>query len=222
MAILLVEPNDARRPVTQRFLHRAGYMIEAVPTAALARQQLARRRFEFVLLAQHLPDGDGLTLLREATRRDDHSAAFIILTGTDEVEDRLRGFAAGADDCLAGSVPLVELERRLRAIARQRYGRQRPRIHFGEGFELDLAGRRLRHGSQAVELSRSQFDLLHHLLRHRGRPLTREQLGAHIGKGTNEGSNYIDVHIMNVRKALARYAAPDFLQTVRGVGYQAA
>jgi DNA-binding response OmpR family regulator len=59
------------------------------------------------------------------------------------------------------------------------------------------------------------------VLRHRGRPLTREQLGAHIGKGT-EGSNYIDVHIMNVRKALARFAPSDFLQTVRGIGYQAA
>ncbi|WP_460503275.1 winged helix-turn-helix domain-containing protein, partial [Hymenobacter agri] len=80
---------------------------------------------------------------------------------------------------------------------------------------------RLRHGSAAIDLSRSQFDLLHHLLQHRGQPLTREQLGAHIGKGT-EGSNYIDVHMMNLRKALARFAPPDFLQTVRGVGYQAA
>lgn len=221
MAVLVVEAEEVRRTAVQRFLRRAGYVTDLAPTLAAATARLAARHYEFVLLAQTLPDGEGLTLLREANRRGSHTAAFVLLMATDAVEDRLHGFAAGADDCVARSTSLVELERRLRSIARQRFGRPRPRISFGEGFELDLAGRRLRHGSQAVALSRSQFDLLHHLLQHRGRPLTREQLGAHIGKGT-EGSNYIDVHIMNVRKALSRFAPPDFLQTVRGIGYQAA
>lgn len=220
MAILIIEAEDKRRNAVQRFLQRAGYVTDLAHSLAAATARLAARSYEFVLLAQTLPDGDGLALLYEAQRRGSQ-AAFILLMATDEVEGRLRGFAAGADDCVARSTTLLELERRLRSIARQRFGRPRPRIHFGPGFELDLAARRLRHGSEAVGLSRSQFDLLHHLLRHRGQPLTREQLGAHIGKGT-EASNYIDVHIMNVRKALARFAPPDFLQTVRGIGYQAA
>ncbi|MBH8559313.1 response regulator transcription factor [Hymenobacter negativus] len=220
MAILIIEAHDTRRNSVQRFLQRAGYVTDLAPTLAAATAKLAARHYEFVLLAQNLPDGDGMTLLYEAQRRGTR-ASFILLMATDAVQDRLHGFAAGADDCVARSTSLLELERRLRSIARQRFGRPRPRIRFGAGFELDLAARRLRHGSDAVDLSRSQFDLLHHLLRHRGQPLTREQLGAHIGKGT-EGSNYIDVHIMNVRKALARFAPPDFLQTVRGIGYQAA
>ena len=70
-------------------------------------------------------------------------------------------------------------------------------------------------------MSRAQFDLLHHLLRHRGQVLTRQQLGAHIGR-LDEGSNFIDVHIKNVRKVLSQFAPPDFLRTVRGIGYQAA
>ncbi|GAB3875060.1 response regulator transcription factor [Hymenobacter segetis] len=220
MAILIIEAEEKRRAAVQRFLQRAGYVTDLAPTLAAATARLAARSYEFVLLAQFLPDGDGLTLLYEAQRRGSR-AAFILMMATDSVQDRLQGFAAGADDCVARSTTLLELERRLRSIARQRFGRPRPRISFGPGFELDLAARRLRHGPDAVDLSRSQFDLLHHLLRHRGQPLTREQLGAHIGKGT-EGSNYIDVHIMNVRKALARFAPPDFLQTVRGIGYQAA
>ncbi|MDB5269685.1 MAG: two-component system response regulator [Hymenobacter sp.] len=220
MAILIIEAHEQRRNAVQRFLQRAGYVTDLAPTLAAATARLAARSYEFVLLAQTLPDGDGLMLLHEAQRRGSR-AAFILLMATDAVQDRLHGFAAGADDCVARSTSLLELERRLRSIARQRFGRPRPRIRFGAGFELDLAARRLRHGSEAVDLSRSQFDLLHHLLRHRGQPLTREQLGAHIGKGP-DGSNYIDVHIMNVRKALARFAPPDFLQTVRGIGYQAA
>ena len=221
MAILIIEADDKRRTSLQRFLRRAGYLTNLAASLAVAKARLAARRYEFVLLAQTLPDGDGLSLLYDAQRRGTVSAAFVLLMATDAVQDRLQGFAAGADDCMARSTTLLELERRLRSIARQRFGRPRPRICFGEGFELDLAARRLRHGSEAVDLSRSQFDLLHHLLRHRGQPLTREQLGAHIGK-CSEGSNYIDVHIMNVRKALARFAPPDFLQTVRGIGYQAA
>ncbi|MCI1188658.1 response regulator transcription factor [Hymenobacter sp. DH14] len=220
MAILIIEADEKRRAAAQRFLQRAGYVTDLAPTLAAATARLAARSYEFVLLAQLLPDGDGLTLLYEAQRRGSR-AAFVLLMATDAVQDRLHGFAAGADDCVARSTTLLELERRLRSIARQRFGRPRPRIRFGAGFELDLAGRQLRHGRNAVDLSRSQFDLLHHLLRHRGRPLTREQLGAHIGRG-HEGSNFIDVHIMNVRKALARFAPPDFLQTVRGIGYQAA
>ncbi len=221
MAILIVEADDQRRAAMQRFLQRTGYVTDLAATLAAAAEKLAARHYDFVLLAQLLPDGEGLTLLSEAQRRGSPVGAFILLMATDAVDDRLHGFAAGADDCVARSTTLLELERRLRSIARQRFGRPRPRISFGAGFELDLAGRLLRHGPHAVDLSRSQFDLLHHLLRHRGRTLTRQQLGAHIGKGT-EGSNYIDVHIRNVRKALARFAPPDFLQTVRGIGYQAA
>jgi DNA-binding response OmpR family regulator len=220
MAILLIEADEKRHRPLQRYLQRAGYATDLAPTLAAGTARLAARRYEFVLLAQTLPDGDGLVLLYEAQRRGAREA-FVLLMDTDAVQGRLHGFAAGADDCLARSTTLLELERRLRSIARQRFGRPRPRIRFGEGFELDLAARRLCHGPNAVGLSRSQFDLLHHLLRHRGRPLTREQLGAHIGRG-HEGSNFIDVHIMNVRKALARFAPPDFLQTVRGIGYQAA
>lgn len=221
MAILLVDPHDGRRAATQWYLLRAGYTVDTALTAAMARKRMADCRYEFVLLAQQLPDSDGLTLVRENARRGSGVAAFILLTGSEEVEDRLRGFAAGADDCLAASVPLAVLEQRLRILARQRFGQPRPRIHFGAGFELDLAGRQLRHGSHAVDMSRSQFDLLHHLLRHRGQVLTRQQLGAHIGR-LDEGSNFIDVHIKNVRKVLAQFAPPDFLRTVRGIGYQAA
>ncbi|GAB3588709.1 response regulator transcription factor [Hymenobacter daeguensis] len=221
MAILLIDPRDGRRAATQRYLLRAGYSIETALNAAEARERMAGRPYEFVLLAQRLPDADGLALLRECVWRGNRTSAFILLTGSEDVEDRLQGFAAGADDCLAASVSLVELEQRLRIIARQRFGRPRPRIRFGAGFELDLAGRLLRHGAHAVDLSRSQFDLLHHLLRHRGQVLTRQQLGAHIGR-VDEGSNFIDVHIKNVRKVLAQFAPPDFLRTVRGIGYQAA
>lgn len=218
MAILIVEAEEIRCCNAQRFLQRAGYQTDVAPTLAIAKSKLASRHYEFVLLAQTLPDGDGLVLLHDAVRRNTYSSSFILLTAAGDVEARLRGFAAGADDCLTRSVSLVELERRLRTIRRQRFGYQRPKISFGKGFVLDLAGRLLRYNAHEVYLSRAQFDLVHHLLRRRGQAVSRRELGAHLGKGT-EASNYIDVHVRNVRKALAQYAPPDFLQTVRGIGY---
>ena len=223
MAILIIEANEALRTPMQWYLQRAGYAVEAVPDLAAADRRLASQSYHFVLVAQVLPDGNGPMWLRRLARRENQHASFILLTATAAVEHRLRGFAAGADfgPLPAQPVYLPELERRLRSIARQRLGRQRPKISFGAGFVLDLAARLLRHGSQAVHLSRSQFDLLHYLLQHRGRAITRQQLSAHIGKDSDD-SNFIDVHIMNVRKVLGQFAPPDFLQTVRGIGYRVA
>jgi DNA-binding response OmpR family regulator len=218
MAILIVEAEAVRCRTMQQFLERTGYAVDTAPTLAAAATCLTNRHYEYVLLAQTLPDGDGLALLHDAAHRASYAASFILFTATTDLAARLRGFAAGADDCLSQSVSLVELERRLRTIRRQRFGQQRPKISFGKGFMLDLAGRLLRYGPHAVHLSRAQFDLLHHLLRHRGKAVSREQLSAHLGNGTT-ASNYIDVHVKNVRKALAQYAPPDFLQTVRGIGY---
>ena len=104
MAILLIDPNDGQRAATQRFLQRVGYSVDAASDATTARERMAGRHYEFVVLTQHLPDCDGLVLLRESIRRGKRASAFILLTGTEDVEDRLRGFDAGADDCLAASV----------------------------------------------------------------------------------------------------------------------
>lgn len=221
MQILIVDDVPTRSRLVRQFLQRDGYEVAVASTLAAGSRQLATAAYQFVLLARQLPDGDGLSWLRQTTEQAEQTASFILLSATEAVEERLQGFAAGADDCLAPSVTLLELEGRLRSIARQRVGRQRPEISFGGGFSLDLAGRALRHGRHTVDLSRSQFDLLHYLLRHRGQPLTRRQLGSHIGKEDTH-SNCIDVHIMNMRKALARFAPTDFLQTVRGIGYQVA
>ena len=85
--------------------------------------------------------------------------------------------------------------------------------------------RLVRHNGQEVPLTRKEFDLLHYLLLHRGRVLTRLQLGEHLWGNVLEDdsdSNYIDVHIKNVRKKLAQFGPADFLETVRGIGYRAA
>lgn len=225
MHILLIESEDIQRNQLRKYLLRAHYFVDQAQTYAAAASQLALREYDFILLAQELPDGDGLDLLRAAMLRPDQPASFIVLTASLALEDRLRCFDAGADDCLAKSVALPELERRMQAIMRRRFGLKGSEITFGAGFVMDPAARTLRYGQRRVPLSCKQFDLLHYLLLHRGHPLTRLQLGAHLWGETRAGqraSNYIDVHIKNVRKVLAGFATPDFLETVHSIGYRMA
>ena len=225
MHILLIESEDIQRNQLRKYLLRAHYFVDQAQTYAAAVNQLALREYDFILLAQELPDGDGLDLLRAAMLRPDQPASFIVLTASLALEDRLRCFDAGADDCLAKTVALPELERRMQAIMRRRFGLKGSEITFGAGFVMDTAARILRYGQSRVPLSCKQFDLLHYLLLHRGHPLTRLQLGAHLWGETRAGqraSNYIDVHIKNVRKALAGFATPDFLETVHSIGYRMA
>ena len=90
---------------------------------------------------------------------------------------------------------------------------------------MDLTAHTLHHNARRVPLSGKQFELLHYLLMHRGYPLTRQQLGAHIwgdDAANQRASNYIDVHIKNLRRALASFASPDFLETVHRIGYRVA
>ncbi|MDQ2770472.1 MAG: response regulator transcription factor [Bacteroidota bacterium] len=218
LKMLLAEPDEAQRLARRAYLQAAGYVVDEAATLAAARLCLAHTAYHFVLLAQTQPDGDGLTLLAEADQHTSEATSFILFTATSAVEERISGFAAGADECLPPDVELPELASRLRCIARQRFSQPQPRLSFGTGFVLNPPARRLQHGPHEVPLSRSQFDLLHLLVQHRGQPLTRKQLGAHIGKN-RDFSNAIDVQIGNVRRTLASYAPADFLQTVRGVGY---
>ena len=225
MYVLVVEPEDFQRDKLSRYLRQARYFVDAVPTHAAAVGKLAQREYDFVLLTQQLPDGNGLDLLRETALHPDQPASFIFLTASTAVEDRLLGFDLGADDCLPRTVALPELERRMQAIVRRRFGLKGPEISFGAGFVMDPAARILRYGPRVVPLSCKQFDLLHYLLLHRGQPLTRQQLGTHLWGVATAGqraSNYIDVHIKNVRKALASFAPPDFLETVHSIGYRVA
>jgi DNA-binding response OmpR family regulator len=207
----------------QLFLQQAHYWVDSAPTYASANSKLAQREYDFVLLAQELPDGDGMDLLSTKTQS---SASFIVLTNSTAVEDRLRSFDLGADDCLPATVALPELERHLRAITRQRAGLKNSSISFGAGFVLDPATYILRHGTRTVPVSRTQFELLHCLLLHRGQALTRQRLAAHLRGLSNEPlkntSNYIDVHIKNVRKVLSSFAPVGFLKSVYGIGYRMA
>jgi DNA-binding response OmpR family regulator len=222
MNVLIVEDEQSLAREIASFLEKEHYLVEVSLTGMDASEKISVNLYDFILLDLGLPDYDGLDLLREA-KEINHEAAFIIITARGELDDKIKGLDLGADDYIAKPFSLLELNSRMTAIARRKFGIKTNNISFG-AFSMDQLSRKVSCGSLDVDLTKKQFDLLYYLLLNKNRALTRIQLYEHIWGnllGDEYDSNFIDVHIKNLRKKLAEYAPVDWLETVRGVGYRA-
>lgn len=221
MKVLIVEDEKTLAFEVESFLKKAFYICELAHTARQALEKVGTNLYDFILLDLGLPDLDGLKVLQEA-KKYNPDAAYIILTARGNIEDRIKGLDLGADDYLPKPFSLPELQARMQAISRRKFKVNTEAIPLGE-FAVDLQKRVVSHDGGEIELTRKEFDLLSYLLLHKNRVLTRMQLSEHIwGSFADDDydSNYIDVHIKNIRKKLGAVATTEWLETVRGVGYK--
>jgi DNA-binding response OmpR family regulator len=221
LKVLLIEDEKTLAYEVEAFLKKAFYICDMAHTAGKGLEMLGVNPYDFVLLDLGLPDLDGLKVLQEAKKLNP-DAAYIILTARGNIEDRIVGLDLGADDYLPKPFSLLELQSRMQAISRRKFNLNTHEILLGE-FVVDLQKRMVSHQMNEIDLTRKEFDLLSYLLLHKNRVLTRMQLSEHIW-GTfaddDYDSNYIDVHIKNIRKKLAAFGQVEWLETVRGVGYK--
>jgi DNA-binding response OmpR family regulator len=221
LKVLLIEDEKTLAYEVEAFLKKAFYICDLAHNARKGLEMLGVNPYDFVLLDLGLPDLDGLKVLQEAKKLNP-DAAYIILTARGNIEDRIVGLDLGADDYLPKPFSLLELQSRMQAISRRKFNVNTHELDLGE-FKIDLQKRIVSHSGKEIELTRKEFDLLSYLLLHKNRVLTRMQLSEHIW-GTfaddDYDSNYIDVHIKNIRKKLSAFAPVEWLETVRGVGYK--
>ena len=221
MRVLIVEDEQSLATEIEAALQKNHFLCETAHTAKEALDRTDTGSFDFILLDIGLPDKDGFWLLKEI-RKDHTDTAIIMLTARGAVEDRILGLDMGADDYLAKPFSLLELQSRMQAIIRRKFKLNDSTVELG-AFTIHLKNRTIHHGTAEVALSRKEFDLLNYLLLHKNRPLSRMQLSDHLwGDNADDeyDSNYIDVHIKNIRKKLNAYADTDWLETVRGIGYK--
>lgn len=222
MNVLIVEDELSLVREVSDFLTRERYVCDVAFTSTEASEKLSVNLYDFVLLDLGLPDYDGLQVITEP-RELNKDAAFIIITARGEVEDRIRGLDLGADDYLAKPFSLYELHSRMQAVARRKFGLNSNDMKAGS-FVVNLNSRMVTCKDQLIDLTKKEFDLLLYLLVNKNKTLTRVQLYEHIwGNALDDqyDSNFIDVHIKNLRKKLSAHADTDWLRTIRGVGYQA-
>jgi DNA-binding response OmpR family regulator len=221
MRVLLVEDETKLAEEICKYLKAEDYVCDQSPTFAAASENIAINPYDFILLDLGLPDGDGLDLIDEIKENQDH-AIIIILTARSEVSDRVEGLEKGADDYLPKPFSLLELKARMQAIVRRKSGWNKEEIAIGN-FTLDLGNKTVNHLGNDISLTKKEFNVLHFLLIHKNRVINRYQLAEHLWGDHIEDdyqSNFIDVHIKNIRKKLGEHAPVDWLETIRGIGYK--
>src|SRR4051795_7803031 len=219
--ILLVEDETSITEPLVEALRGEGFDAEVAGTVAQA-LELARRDPDLVLLDVMLPDGSGLDVCRELRRTS--QVPIIMLTARGEEADRIVGLELGADDYVVKPFSAREVTARIRAVLRR--AEQAPAaddgaIEIGE-VRLDPAKRQARRGTETLELSRKEFDLLELLMRNAGSVVKRERLIEDVWETSWFGSTKtLDVHVSGLRRKLGDDASePRYLHTVRGVGFR--
>jgi len=225
---VLVVDDDARiRQMLVRYFEQEGFRVSAAADGAAMRERLARGAIDVILLDVVMPGEDGLSLAREIRANSD--VGIIMLTGRDEVLDRVVGLEVGADDYITKPFHLREVLARVKSVLRRRppaaTGAAPPTggevLRF-DGWSLDLDRRRLLSPRGAeIDLTTGEFDLLAALARRPGRVLGREALMELTrGRSYQAYDRTIDAQIARLRKKIEiDPKKPNLVKSVRGVGY---
>lgn len=214
MKICLVEDDLELGRALQSALQDAGQEVVWVRRGADARHWVDCEPFDAILLDLGLPDSNGMELLRHF-RAEGKTLPILIITARDSLEDRLGGLDLGADDYLVKPFVVSELLARLRAVVRRATGWNESGESVWKIKDLMLDDRRmvLTRAGAVVVLSKTEFALLHALMRYPDRVLTRRELEA-WALPHSEGQA-LDVHMSHLRRKIGE----GYIRTVRGVGY---
>ena len=221
--ILLVDDEDAVQKLLAYPLERDGFRVIQARDGEEALERFQREHIDLVVLDVMLPKLDGLEVCKRL--RMSSAVPIIMLTARDDELDKVLGLELGADDYITKPFSIREFRSRVRALLRRagtaRTDEQDERIET-DGLKIDLARREVVVHDKPVQLTYVEFELLRTLASHAGRVYTREQLLQALWGGSDyREPRTIDVHVRHLREKLERDAhAPEFILTVRGVGYR--
>jgi two-component system, OmpR family, response regulator MprA len=218
--ILVVDDEAAVRESLRRALALEGYQVElaADGAEALYRLDIGDVRPDAIVLDLLMPNVDGLETARRL-RGAGNRTPILMLTARDEVESRVAGLDAGADDYVVKPFALAELLARLRALLRRTTNGSGEVLHFAD-LELDPSTREVRRDGESIELTRTEFSLLELFMLNPRQVLTRSLIFERVwGYDFGLSSNSLDVYIGYLRRKTEAGGKPRLIQTVRGVGY---
>jgi len=217
--VLVVEDDRRVRDALERVLSFEGYEVRLAEDGAEALGAIGAIHPDVILLDVTMPNVDGLTVCRRLREHGDRTPV-LLLTARHEVSDRVAGLDAGADDYLVKPYALDELLARIRALLRRTSvtGDEQP-LRVGD-LTLDPLRRQARRGARALELTKTEFDLLELLMHNVGIVLPRDEIYERIwGYDFETSSKSLDVYISYLRRKTEEDGEARLIHTVRGVGY---
>ncbi len=219
MHILIIEDELRLGRLLRRSLEANMHVVDVVTEGAVGLANARERAYDVIILDLGLPDMDGLDVCRRM-RADGVETPVLMLTARDEVEDRVGGLDAGADDYLGKPFALSELLARVRTLARRPPPARDSNALRLADLTLDLPGHQARRGDRAIALSAKEFALLEFMLRHAGQVLTRQQIIEQVWRYDFAGlDTVVDTYIHYLRDKIDAGADTRLVRTVRGVGY---
>jgi two-component system response regulator MprA len=218
MKILVVDDERAVRDSLRRALELEGYEVDLAVDGPDGLERITEGQPDAVILDVLMPGLDGLEVSRRV-RRSGNRVPVLMLTARDEVDDRVAGLDAGADDYVTKPFALDELLARVRALLRRTAPESADILRFAD-IDLDPGTREVRRGDDFIELTRTEFSLLELFLRNPRQVLTRSVIFERVwGYDFGFASNSLDVYIGYLRRKTEVGGKPRLIQTVRGVGY---
>ena len=219
MKILVIEDDEKISQFICVGLQREGHAVDIATTGPEGAALLSANRYDAVVLDVMLPGANGLDILRDARRRGD-ATPVLVLSAKGELDDRVHGLDAGADDYMPKPFAFSELYARIHAITRRASGAQsETRLAAGD-VTLDLLSRTCTRGDRKIELQPREFTLLELLLRNANRPLDKTTIQERIwGLGIEPQTNIVDVLVCKLRTKIDSGFDLKHIQTIRGVGY---
>ena len=218
MHLLIVEDERALCDTIARSLRRSAYSVDCCYDGEKALEFLGVERYDLVLLDLNLPKKDGMTVLR-TLRQTDRETKVLILSARSEVEDKVQGLDAGANDYLSKPFHLAELEARIRSLTLRQFTQQDVLLTCG-ALTFDTRIRMASVNGQTLTLTRKETGILEYLMVYQGRPVSQEELMDHVWDNSVDSfSNSIRVHISALRKKLRTVLGYDPIRNRIGEGY---
>ena len=217
--ILVVEDDEMISRSIFQTLHTEQCEVQIARSGEEAMRALESHDFNLMVLDIGLPGCDGLDVLA-ALRRQDQFLPVLILSARAEVDERVTGLKAGADDYLTKPFAITELEARVQALLRR--GPATAKRLTVNDLILDTTARTVFRAGKRIELTALEFELLEFLMRHARQVVSRETLAREVWKLVNRATsldNVMDVHIGRLRKKLEYEGMPSIIHTMRGVGF---
>jgi DNA-binding response OmpR family regulator len=219
MRILVAEDDAPLAEFLHQRLQQEHFAVQVVSNGKEAQRLAAEQVYDLVLLDLALPGTPGLDVLR-GIRAKKPDLPVLIMTGSNLLEERVRGLDLGADDYLAKPFAFAELAARIRAVLRRGKISQQATLQVDD-LELDRFSHTVRRSGHSVELSPKEFALLEFLMRQPGQPVARTAIVEHVWKlNFDTMTNVVDVYINYLRRKVDSGHERALIRTVRGVGYQ--
>ena len=218
MRVLVVEDEKKTASFIRKALQAEGFAVDVCHNGDEAWAAARATPFDAIVLDIMLPGRDGLSLLRQLRERQ-NTTPVLLLSARGEVNERVEGLNAGADDYLPKPFVIAELVARVRALGRRGGESKSPVLRIGS-LTLDTVTREARRGGVIIELTTREYRLLEYLMRSAGRICGGMAILEKVWDyDFDPGSNLVDVNIMRLREKIDADFEPKLLHTVRGIGY---